>query len=66
VSFVPTAAYRKGLLDVLAMDMAIRTRWVAGLLGGHAGHGTSAAELGGVLRRALRQERLGELRRVLS
>ena len=53
VSFVPAAAYRKGLLDVLAIDMAIRTRWVAGLLGGHAGQGASAAQLGGVLRRAL-------------
>jgi len=59
VSFVPAAAYRKG-------DMAIRTRWVAGLLGGHAGQGASAAQLGGVLRRALRQERIDELRRVLS
>jgi hypothetical protein len=28
VSFVPAAAYRRGLLDVLVLDMAIRTRWV--------------------------------------
>jgi hypothetical protein len=33
VSFVPAAAYRKGLLDVLAMDMAIRTRWAAAARG---------------------------------
>jgi hypothetical protein len=33
VSFVPAAAYRKGLLDVLALDMAIRTRWTARTLG---------------------------------
>lgn len=28
VSFIPAAAYRNGLLDVMAMEMAIRTRWV--------------------------------------
>lgn len=67
VSFVPAAAYRKGLLDVLAMDMAIRTRWVAStLLGDRATMGRTAAQFDEALRRALQPERLDELRRVFS
>jgi hypothetical protein len=36
VSFVPAVAYRKGLLDVLAMDMAVRVRWLVGAFLGNA------------------------------
>lgn len=67
VSFVPAAAYRKGLLDVLAMDMAIRTRWVAStLLGDRDTNRRTPAQFDEALRRALRPERLDELRRVFS
>jgi hypothetical protein len=52
---VPAAAYRKGLLDVLAMDMAIRTRRVGALLGAHATGGGTATQSGEALRRALPQ-----------
>jgi hypothetical protein len=65
VSFVPAAAYRKGLLDVLAMDMAIRTRWVARTLVGTPSTNTrTAAQLDETIRRPLHHERLDELRRL--
>jgi prepilin signal peptidase PulO-like enzyme (type II secretory pathway) len=32
VSFVPAVVYRKGLLDALALAMAVRAKWAAGLL----------------------------------
>jgi hypothetical protein len=66
VSFVPAAAYRKGLLDVLAMDMAIRTRWIAGILGDCATQRCTAAQLGDVQRRALQPERVAKLRQGFS
>jgi hypothetical protein len=66
VSFVPAAAYRKGLLDVLAMDMAVRTRWVGALLGDRAIEGRTAGRFGEALRRGLHAERIADLRRVLS
>lgn len=66
VSFLPAAAYRKGLLDILAMDMAIRTRCVATFLGDRATSGRTAARFGEALRRALRPEAVDELRRALT
>lgn len=65
VSFVPAVAYRRGLLDVLAMDMAIRARWVARvLLGEGATKASTPDEFVEALRHASRPERLEQLRDV--
>jgi hypothetical protein len=65
VSFIPAAAYRRGLLDVLAMDMAIRTRWVARVL---LGEGRTKArtpeEFAEAIRRASAPQHLEQLREV--
>jgi prepilin signal peptidase PulO-like enzyme (type II secretory pathway) len=34
VSFIPAVVYQKGLLDALALVMAVRAKWAAGFLGG--------------------------------
>src|SRR5581483_11436676 len=67
VSFVPAVAYRKGLLDVLSMDMAIRTRWVAHALLGEGGTKASTPEeFAEALRRASEPQHLEQLREVLQ
>jgi hypothetical protein len=43
------------------MDMAIRTRWVATLIGGGTGKGHTTARLIEALRRALKPERAADL-----
>ena len=59
VSFLPAAAYRKGLLDVLAMDMAIRTGWVTRtLLGDGATKISTPEQVAEALRSASRPEHL--------
>ena len=59
VSFVPAVAYRKGLLDVLAMDMAIRVRWVVrAFLGDVPATASTSEQLAGALRRASSPENL--------
>jgi hypothetical protein len=63
-SFVPAAAYRRGLLDVLAMDMAIRARWVARISLGDTGIRASTPEqVAEALRRAASTENLEHLRK---
>ncbi len=66
VSFVPAVAYRKGLLDVLATDMAIRTRWAAhALLGEGRTKASTPEEFAEALRRASEPQHLEHLREVL-
>jgi hypothetical protein len=66
VSFIPAAAYRKGLLDVLSIEMAIRTRWVARtLLGDGATKARTPTEIDEALRRARLPEHLDKLRHAL-
>jgi hypothetical protein len=66
VSFIPAAAYRKGLLDVLAVAMAVRARWIANMLpGDDAIRHHTPEQFAEVLRHALRPERSAELRDVV-
>ncbi len=66
VSFIPAAAYRKGLLDVLSLEMAIRTRWAARtLLGDGAKKARQPAEIEEAVRRASLPEHLDKLRHVI-
>jgi hypothetical protein len=65
VSFIPAAAYRKGLLQVLAVEMALRTRWIAStFLGNNGSKRRTPAEVAEVIRSSAHPDRLGELRRI--
>jgi len=64
VSFIPTTAYRKGLLQVLAVEMALRTRWIAGLfLDNDAPRRRTSEEVDEAIRDSAGPDRLTELRR---
>jgi hypothetical protein len=66
VSFIPAAAYRKGLLDVLAMAMAVRARWIANMLHGNtATRHHTPEQLAEMLDQARRPESVEKLRDVV-
>jgi hypothetical protein len=67
VSFIPAAAYRKGLLQVLAVEMALRTRWIASVLPGDNAPGQRMRnDVDTAVRSSAHPARLGELRRAAA
>src|SRR5215470_7267910 len=63
---LPAAAYRKGLLDVLALDMAIRTRRITtNFVDENSTARRTPEQLADALRQAFRPERVDELRDVV-